>query len=345
MSRHPRTPPAQPIPVESLDLNAVPAGTKRRHELMIDYLPDGQHLAFPAVIAKGTRPGKTLLLCGSVHGDEYEGTVAIQDVFETLDPEALRGAFVGIPVVNGPAFAAGRREGPWDGLNLARVFPGDATGSPTLRIAHAFQEHLLRQADFLLDLHSGGDAYAIQHLCGYQLRDGEVGRIQREAAVAFGAELVWGTAGLPGRTLSAAGDLGIPAIYAEMRGEGRCRPADRARAAEGVRHVMAYLGMVDGAYPTRRPHYFVEDPRPGSGHLQMDHPSPTSGLFVPRVELWEPVAEAQPLGEVRHPDGTVLAAISAARAGRVLFLRTLPRVFPGDALAFVLALRHRTLDE
>lgn len=100
---------------------------------------------------------------------------------------------------------------------------------------------------------------------------------------------------------------------------------------------MAYLGMIEGPYPTRSPQYFVEDPRPGSGHLQVDHPSPTGGLFLPHVEVWDAVRAGQLLGEVRHPDGTVLAAIRAARAGRVLFLRTLPRVFAGDALAFVLA--------
>lgn len=325
------------LPVSAFDVAALPAPGKRRYELVIDSLPDGQHLAWPALVVKGAQTGKTLLVCGAVHGDEYEGTVAIQDVFETLDPAVLRGTFVGIPVMNGPALAAARREGPWDGLNLARVFPGDARGSPTQRIAHAFQTHLLPQADLLLDIHSGGNAYAIYHLAGYQIRGGEVGRIQREAAIAFGAPLVWGTASLPGRTLSAAGEMGIPAIYVEMLGEGRCRPADRARAGAGLRGVMAYLGMLDGPYPLR-PQYFVEDPHPGSGHLQGDHPSPTGGLFLPRVEVWEAVTAGQLLGDVRHPDGTVLAAIPAARAGRVLFLRTLPRVFAGDALAFVLAL-------
>jgi predicted deacylase len=328
----------EPLPVGAFDVRALPGPGKRRYELVIDTLPDGQHLAFPALVVTGARAGKTLLVCGAVHGDEYEGTVAIQDVFETLDPTALRGSFVGIPVVNGPAFAAARREGPWDGLNLARVFPGDAAGSPTLRIAHAFRAHVLPQADLLLDIHSGGNAYAIYHFAGYQLREGEVGRVQREAAIAFGAPLVWGTAALPGRTLSAAGELGIPAVYVEMRGEGRCRPADRARAVEGVRRVMAYLGMVDEPYPGEPTPAIVEDPRPGSGHLQADHPSPTGGLFVPRVDLWDAVTAGQLLGEVRHPDGTVLATIPAARAGRVLFLRTLPRVFAGDALAFVLPL-------
>jgi predicted deacylase len=314
-------------------------------ELVVDFLPDGQRLAMPALVVRGAAPGKTLLAIGAVHGDEYEGTAAIHDVFDALDPVSMRGTFVGIPVLNGPAFAAASREGPWDHLNLARVFPGSGTGSPTLRIAHAFREWLLPQCDLLLDIHSGGNAYCIKHLAGYQLRDGEVGRIQRQAAIAFGADLVWGTGALPGRTLSAAGDLGIPSIYVEMPGEGRCRPDDLERARRGIRNVMAYLGIIDGSYPLAEPEHWIEMSEAGSGHLQVDHVTPTSGLFLPRVDLWDWVERDQVLGVVRHPDGRRLAEIRAARAGRVLLLRTLPRVFSGDAVAFVLALPGRNASE
>jgi predicted deacylase len=223
-------------------------------------------------------------------------------------------------------------------MNLARVFPGSPVGSPTERIAHAFREHLIRRADLLLDIHSAGIVYAIRQLAGYHLRDGEVGRIQREAAIAFGFDLVWGTAGLPGRTLSAAGELGVPAIYVEMPGEGRCRPEHLEQTKRGIRGVMAYLGLIDGAYPTVQPRYVVEVDVLGAGHLQVDHPSPTSGIFVPAVALWDPVEAGQPLGAIRHPDGRVLATVRASRTGRVLLLRTLPRVFAGETVAFVLAL-------
>ncbi|MGH2404067.1 MAG: succinylglutamate desuccinylase/aspartoacylase family protein, partial [bacterium] len=262
----------------------------------------------------------------------------VQDLYDELDVDVMHGSFMAIPVMNGPAFAAARRESPWDYLNLARVFPGSPTGSPTMQIAHAFRAHLLPQADLLLDIHSGGNAYAIKSLAGYQIRPGSVGEMQRGAAIAFGLDLVWGTGGLPGRTLSAAGDLGIPAVYVEMRGEGRCRPQDLATAKQGTRNVLAYLGIIEGTYPTESPRYLVEMPAAGSGHLQVDHPSPVSGIFVPAADLWERVTVGQVLGAVRHPNGQVLAQIPAARDGRILFLRTLPRVFSGNTVAFVLAL-------
>ncbi len=123
-----------------------------------------------------------------------------------------------------------------------------------------------------------------------------------------------------------------------MPGEGRCRPGDLERARQGIRNVLAFLGMTDGSYPSTPPRYFVEITQTGSGHLQVDHTAPTSGIFVPSVGVWEWVEQDQLLGVVRHPDGRTLTEIRAARAGRVLFLLTLPRVFSGDAVAFVLTL-------
>lgn len=325
------------VPVSGFRLAELPAGAKRRLHLVVDLLPDGQPLVFPALIARGRRSGPTLLATGAAHGDEYEGVVAIQDTFEALDVGELRGTFFGIPVLNGPAFAAATRESGLDHLNLARIFPGSPLGSPSQRIADAFQRFVVGQCDLYLDIHSGGNAYAIQPFAGYQVRPGEVGRVQREAAIAFGLDVVWGTEPLPGRTLSAAGDRGVPAIYVELSGEGRCRPEDLARTKQGLRNILAFLGMLDGTFPTEPPPLCFETRGEEAGHLQVDHPSPTSGIFVPEVTVWEPVSEGRRLGAVRHADGTELAEVRAARDGRVLFLRTFPRVFSGDCLAYVLA--------
>jgi predicted deacylase len=325
------------IPIAELLVAALPAGIKQRMHLVVDLLPDGQPLVFPALIARGRQPGPTLLTTGATHGDEYEGTVAIQDIYEQLDVAALRGTFLGIPVLNGPAFASGAREGSLDHLNLARIFPGSPLGSPSQRIAHAFQAYLVGQADLYLDIHSGGNAYAMKPFAGYQVRPGALGQRQRAAAIAFGLDLVWGSEPLPGRTLSAAGDHEVPAIYAELSGEGRCRPHDLGLATQGIRNIMAFMGMLDGQLPTEPP-LCVETLGEQAGHLQIDHPSPTSGIFVADVAPWQAVAEGQRLGVVRHPDGTLLAEVPSARAGRVLFLRTFPRVISGDCLAYVLAL-------
>ncbi|MCH2202876.1 MAG: M14 family metallopeptidase [Fuerstiella sp.] len=329
------------IPAAEFRIEDVRPGTKVRLELIVDSLPDGQPLVFSTVIVRGSHPGKTLLTTGGVHGDEYEGPVAIQDVFEELDPQSLHGTFAAIPILNTPAYTAATREGGWDHQNLARIFPGNPTGTMSERIANAFATYILGQSDFYADLHAGGNAYQIQRFAGYQILDSELNRLQRAAAIAWGFDLVWGTAALPGRSLSAARECGVPAIYVEMPGEGRCRPEDREMARQGLRNLLSFLTMLPGDFPTTPPEYCFETNSEGAGHLQIDHPSPASGLFVPAVTVWDSVEKGQTLGEIRHPNGSVLAKIPSQRAGRVLFLRTLPRVFAGDFLVFVLELPAR----
>ena len=329
---------AKKMNLSEFQLDSVPPGTKQRLHLFLDYLPDGGELKFPAVVAQGEQPGNILLCTGAVHGDEYEGPVTIMDIYEELDVSTMRGTFFGIPVLNGPAFAAGTREGGWDHLNLARIFPGSPTGSPSERIAHGFREYVVGQADLFVDLHAGGNRYAIKEFAGYQIRPGELGLRQKEAAIAFGLDLVWGTVALPGRSTSAAGDRNVPAIYVELRGEGRCRPDQLEKAKRGVRNILSYLNIIEGAYPTLSPQYCFETVDEESGHLQIEHLSPTSGLFIPSVRLWDEVEEGEILGRVRHPDGTILAEVESEKTGRVLFLRTLPLVFSGDCVAYVLEL-------
>ncbi len=120
----------------------------------------------------------------------------------------------------------------------------------------------------------------MREFSGFQVRPGKLGQRQRAAAEAFGLDLIWGSEPLPGRTLSAAGDHGVPAIYVELRGEGRCRPEDRRTAVQGIRNLLIFLNMTDGQLPETASLY-VETLGDQAGHLQLDHPSPTSGSLCP----------------------------------------------------------------
>lgn len=323
------------LAISEFDVSLIPNGSKSRTRIVVGQLPDGKPLAFPVLVVRGARAGKTLLATGAIHGDEFEGAVAIQDVFAKLDPFRMRGSFIGIPVVNGPAFLAGFRTGSHDNQDLARVFPGSIDGSPTEQLAHAIGRHFIPIADLYIDLHSAGNAYRIKPFAGYQLRS-EFVKVQREAAVAFGLDLVWGTVGLPGRSLSSAWEKGVPAIYVELEGEGRCRTHSRSLAVQGLCNLLAYLGIVEGNYSHKPPDFSIEDGSNGSGHLQLENISPVSGLFVPEVDVWDPVTVGKLIGVVRFDDGRVGGKVKSAKTGRVLLIRTFPRVVAGDSVAYVI---------
>ncbi len=99
---------------------------------------------------------------------------------------------------------------------------------------------------------------------------------------------------------------------------------------------MHELGMIDRVASVNRIDYFVEDPRPASGHLQVCHPSPADGLFEPSVALGDSVRQGDRLGHVRDLQSGELHEMPADRDGIVIVLRTFPRVQSGDSVGVVM---------
>src|SRR5262249_42350491 len=161
--------------------------------------------------------------------------------------------------------------------------------------AHALST-LIRTADYYIDLHTGGTRLRVLPLAGYTLhRDPAVLAAQRRMARAFGLPIIWGTdPNLEGRSLSGARAASIPGIYAEYHGGGGCDPSGIAAYVRGSLAVLADLGLANGR---RDPAgdvvppvpLIVEDDRPNSGHMQINHPAPCEGLFEPAVLLGERV--------------------------------------------------------
>jgi len=239
-------------------------------------------------------------------------------------------------VVNEAAYWRGHRTAE-DGLDLARTCPGRPDGSVTERTACAVSD-MIRQADYLIDLHSGGVVMRFFPTAGYTLHpDTGILDVQRRMAKAFNMPLVWGTTSrLDGRTLSVARDAGIPAIYAEWMGGGVCDPAGVEGYVEGCLNVMGELGMLDRPHPVSRIEHIIEDDRDQSGHIQANYPAPFSGFFESYVDLMAPVNPGDVLGVVTDHIGERRAESVSTQTGLVLCLRVFSRVFEGESLGAVL---------
>lgn len=285
----------------------------------------------------GHAPGPHLLITGGVHGDEFEPMPAIRRLSHEIDPSRLKGRITLIPVVNEPAFRLGRRVAE-DGLDLARTCPGRCDGSITEQIAAALSAQI-RGADYYIDLHTGGTRLRVLPLAGYCLhRNPQVLEQQRRMARAFCLPIIWGTdPTLKGRSLSVACDAGVPAIYTEYHGGGGCDPAGVTAYVNGSLNVLGELGMIDRvpAGLTAAP-LIVEDDRPGSGHMQVNHPAPCEGFFEPAVELGQWVCAGDLLGTVSDVTGNRTQPVLAQYAGLLLVLHTFARVNAGDSVAVIL---------
>ena len=279
------------------------------------------------LVARGTTHGPRIAVLGGVHGDEYEGPYAVRRVVEGLDPAELRGTFVGVPHSNPPAFHAGTRTSPLDGLNLARVFPGDESGSPTERIAHYIGERIIKGSDFLIDLHSSGTPMEMATLVGYHVSDTGAGKRSQEAAFAFGAPVVWAHPEMTeGRTLSRAHELGIPCVYTETSGGGWLHREEGELYARGVQNVMRLLDMLPGDVTAGQPERHLM----GAGDTDEAIGAGATGYLVTEVDVLDRVSEGDVLGRILGLAGEVLEEIRAESDGVVILMRRTPSVSAGD---------------
>ena len=145
-----------------------------------------QSVRLPIYCLNG-RPGPTTLVMGGLHGDEYEGPVAIESLANTLDTDELVGRLILLPAVNVTAVMAGTRLTPDDGLNMNRVFPGNPNGSITQRIADWITQTLVPVSDHVVDLHSGGRSLNFAPSILLHEVPGEAMKVAKLAAIAFGA--------------------------------------------------------------------------------------------------------------------------------------------------------------
>jgi len=284
----------------------------------------------------GQKSGPHLLILAGVHGDEFEPMAAVRQLAKVLLPEELEGRVTLVPVVNEEAFLRGARCA-GDGLDLARTCPGKVDGSYTEQVAFAVSA-LIKTADYLIDLHTGGNVMSLFPLAGYTLHsDIKVLSTQRRMAKAFNLPLIWGSdPNLNGRTLSVARDHNIPAIYAEWKGGGGCQPEGVRDYVEGCLNVMGALGMIEREESESRIEKIVEENFTGAGLLTGDYLSPCDGLFESAVSLWDDVEAGTSIGTVSDISGKNVVQIKSTQAGKVICLRVFARVLKGDSLCHIL---------
>jgi predicted deacylase len=287
-------------------------------------------------VVGGRRAGPRLLITAGVHGDEFEPMVAVRRLAEELSGPVINGTVTLIPIVNEPAYLLGTRMAE-DGLDLARTCPGNPRGTVTERVAAALSD-AIRSSDYYIDLHTGGSCLRLSPLAGYMLHaDERVLDEQRSMARAFNLPIVWGTSPeLEGRSLSVARDAGIPAIYAEHGGGGSLERRVIEDYRSGCLNVMRLLSMIELPAPPSRLVHQVEDRRLGSGYLQVRHPAPFDGVFMPDVVVGQPIRQGEVLGTLLDPSSGRSVEIQAECSGIALMLHVAPRVKLGTGLAVIL---------
>ena len=309
---------------DAFDPATLARGTVERRKIVFATTPDGGTSSFPLIAVAGRRPGPVLVCVGGIHGDEFEGPSALWRLAERLDPEALTGTVLIVPVAHMAAFGAGTRASPIDGQNLARIFPGDPEGTHSFRLAHALFS-IVRSSDFLVDCHSGGVRLAFLPVAGFYPPDptipAAVTARSLDLAKAMGLPHVWRLPPRAGVLSFEAARCGVAIVGAEIGGRGGLLDADSDLYLYGIQKLMASQGMLAGAVPV--PDYATC--LDGDWDL-----APEAGFVDNHVALGDRVAAGALLATIRSPFGDAVAAMRARVDGIVMGVRHLRSIHVGE---------------
>ncbi len=218
--------------------------------LPVTRLVSGAELRLGLHVVTGQRDGPTLGILTTVHGDETMGLMAVRALLESLDVEALAGKVAAIPVANPLAVAVFNRQTPEQHgkTDLHEVFPGNAEGNLTQRLASAITSNVLDHVDALIDIHCGGLGGRLQSRVDL---DASAPKPVYEQSLklcrAFGTSFVHAN-NLSGTAARYCNGKGVPTANPEVGGVYLGPLAEAAyvnEAVEGLRAVMAALGMLD----------------------------------------------------------------------------------------------------
>ncbi len=235
----------------STDIDLERDGVHHGH-LKLPYSRDdsawGSVLIPLAVVRNGTGP--TALLTGGNHGDEYEGPIALLDLARNLDPKAVTGRVIILPMMNYPAVRAGRRTSPIDGGNLNRLFPGRPGGSTSEKIADYVTQSLLPLADIVVDIHSGGKTLSFLPFaaCHHLPDHPELEARCTAAMLAFCAPYAVKLLEIDDQGMfdTVAETAGKTFVTTELGGGGTTTVQTLSIAKRGLRNVLRHAGILSG---------------------------------------------------------------------------------------------------
>lgn len=329
------------IPAEANDQDTFTVGTIKagRGEsvsgyLYIDALNDSGS-RIPVSLIRGQKPGPVLALVAGVHGYEYPGITALQQLRKSIRTQDLSGTLILVHIANPPSFY-GRTiyTSPADGKNLNRVFPGKKDGTLSERIADSITRQVIEQADFFVDLHAGdGNELLRPYVYMPVTGNPELDAASRGMALAFGLDHIVIDEGplLPKDasiyTDQTALSRGIPAITTETGQLGSNDQYWVGLAERGIANLMRHLGMLDGPAEANEGVVWM------TGYEVIR--SPVTGIFQASVRDGYAIAKQGLLGHVVNAFGDRVTEVRAPFAGIVNYVVGTPPVSEGEPVAMI----------
>jgi predicted deacylase len=219
------------------------------YRLEVTKLASGTDLRLSLHVLTGAKPGPTLGILTTVHGDETMALMAVRELLKSVDVSALSGRVAAIPVANPLAVSVFNRQTPEQHgkTDLHEVFPGNPEGNLTQRMASVITANLLDHVDALIDIHCGGLGGRLQSRADLDASArSDVYDASLKLCRAFNTAFVHAN-NLAGTAARYCNGKGVATANPEIGGVylgPQAEAAYVAQAVAGLRSVMASLGMI-----------------------------------------------------------------------------------------------------
>jgi predicted deacylase len=309
-------------------------------QLDVTRLVSGFDLRLGLHLVTGQKSGPTLGILTTIHGDETMALMAVRELLGSIDIKSLRGRVAAIPVANPLAVTVFNRQTPEQHgrTDLHEVFPGNANGNLTQRLASVITVNMLDHIDALVDMHCGGLGGRLQSRADLdasaaaQVYEGSL-----KLCRAFNASFVHAN-NLMGTAARYCNGRGVPTTNPEVGGVYLGPDVEAGyidEAVGGLRSVMAALGMIEEPIrPAKRQLLF--------GVKSRFEVNPSMGGFL-KSEFCKPsdlgrrVEEGTKLGEVVDIQSLEVIEELRASVSGYLFFSRYSGVVDAGTKAFALA--------
>ena len=270
-------------------------------------------VAVPAWAAVGPKAGPRVSIVGALHGFEAVAARAAGELTRSIDPAALSGSLVVVPVMR-----AGGRFAPGERVASSWAFPGDAGGTREQRDAFALFSEVTVGSTALILLAAPSPGRRAVATVRAAMDNPRTRRLVAET----GAAVALATRAPAGSLRAAASEAGVSALELRASGVPGDESADVTQLVTAVRAVLNAIGVlpIDGPAKGEAKSDARRDARAADGRgARAASPAPlpirrTSTVRAPSGGLVEARAAAGAL--VRR--GDVLARVAPALGGRAI---------------------------
>lgn len=299
----------------------IAPGTTRDLAFPITTMATGNASALAVRVLHGSKPGPAVFVSAAIHGDEIVGTAVVQRLAQGIDPQALAGTLLLVPVANIFGFMTHSRYLP-DRRDLNRSFPGSANGSLAGQLANIFYREVVGRCTLGIDIHTA----AIHRYNLPQIRIAAGNKRLVELAMAFGAPVIIESPLRDGSLRDLAQKNGVDMLLMEAGEALRFDRLSIETGVAGVNRVLAHLGMIEADDG------LTEVGIPARANKSSWVRSPRGGVTHRVRKSGDPVRKGDLLACVAGLFGEDAEEILSPIDGIIIGHATLPVVNQGDAL-------------